>query len=198
MDLGNDRQTHLTYHRGQLELLTPLEVHDRVHRLLESFLLLMADEAGQSLDSLGAVLLLQPDLALAIQPAGCYYLNQRLRPRERAELDLRQTPPPLLVVDIQMGPSPERLSLLASLGIREIWQYVTSVQPDDLLQGQLSLYRTTGEGQYEAISQSSVFPWVTPQRVMEFLQQSDSIGLVQALTVLRRWAAAAIVAQPDR
>jgi hypothetical protein len=87
---------------------------------------------------------------------------------------------------------------LASLGIREIWQYVTSVQPDDLLQGQLSLYRTTGEGQYEAISQSSVFPWVTPQRVMEFLQQSDSIGLVQALTVLRRWAAAAIVAQPDR
>ena len=197
MDLGNDRQTHLTYHRGQLELLTPLEMHDRVHRLLESFLLLMADEARQPLDSLGAVLLLQSDLGLAIQPAGCYYLNQRVRPTERAELDLRRTPPPSLGVDIQLGPSPERLSLLASLGVPEIWQYIASVQPDDVLQGQLSLYRTTPEGQHETVSQSGIFPWVTPQRVMEFLHQSDSMGLVQALTVLRNWSAAAIATHPN-
>ena len=44
VELGEERQTRLTYFRGKLELMTPIAAHERCNQLLESLILVLAEE----------------------------------------------------------------------------------------------------------------------------------------------------------
>jgi Uma2 family endonuclease len=48
-ELGSDRTVNLTYDRGRLELMTPQNIHDRAQRLLDSLLVVVADEFDETL-----------------------------------------------------------------------------------------------------------------------------------------------------
>jgi Uma2 family endonuclease len=191
-DLGNQRSTRITYYQGKLEMLEPQPQHDRVARLIDSLLQVLADEAGDDLFSLGAQLLKHPDMGIAIQPDACYYLAQRVQPAERAELDLSQIAPPNLAIDVQFGEaSSRRLGLMAGLGIPEVWQYVTSLNEAEVLQGELTLLALV-DNAYQPIAQSRIYDYLDRDRIAEFIAQSDTIGLTQSLTVLRSWVKTAM------
>jgi Uma2 family endonuclease len=192
VDLGNTRSTRITYYQGKLEMLEPQPQHDRITRLIDSLLLVLADEAGDDLFSLGSQLLLQPEMGLAIQPDSCYYLAQRVQSGDRAELDLSQVAPPDLAIDVQLGEaSSKRLGLLAGLGVPEVWQYVTSLNEAEVLQGELTMLELVGD-RYKPIDRSCMYEPLNRDRIVEFITQSDAIGLAQSLTVLRSWAKAAM------
>lgn len=186
-ELGPTRGVQIAYDRGRLEMITPLEQHDRCSRLIESLLMVMADETGESLNPLGSMLLLRPDLSRAIQPASCYAQREIVPLNQRAELDLSQQRSPDLAIDILLSQGPfNRFVLYADMGIPEIWEYRTTA--DDLvLQGKLTFHGWEGD-RYIPLATSRLFPELSAVRVMEFMDQSDKIGLVQALQVLRAWA----------
>jgi Uma2 family endonuclease len=46
-ELGEDRKVRLSYLRGKLEMMTPVAEHQRCHKLIESLILVMADELQQ-------------------------------------------------------------------------------------------------------------------------------------------------------
>jgi Uma2 family endonuclease len=191
-ELGNQRSVQITYDRGQLEMIEPHPERDRAQRLMESLLLVIADEAGDDLVNLGSVLLKQPQLAIAIQPDACYYEGTRVRPDQRAELDLSRQPAPHLIVDVQLEQAAaKRLGMFAALGIAEVWQYV-AYPDDDRRNGELSLYQLATD-RYQPSATSWLYPFLSATQITEFIQQSDTIGLAQALTVLRSWAKTAIV-----
>jgi Uma2 family endonuclease len=200
VDLGNQRSTRITYYQGKLEMLEPQPQHDRITRLIDSLLLVLADEAGDDLFSLGSQLLLQPEMGIAIQPDAGYYLAKRLPTADdrrsvvdhRAELDLSQVAPPDLAIDVQLGEaSSKRLGLLAGLGVPEVWQYVTSLNEAEVLQGELTLLELVDHC-YQPIEHSRMYGQLHRDRVVEFIAQSDAIGLTQSLTVLRSWARSAM------
>lgn len=185
-ELGQNRAARMTYDRGKLEMVTPLEEHDRCARLIESLILVIAEELRLKTYSLGSILLKRPDLGRAIQPESCYYFDESVTVRDRAELDMNETPPPDLVVDVSISKGKiESLSLYGSMGVPEVWQYVTVVG-DDVLKGKLRIYQLRGD-RYTESPNSEIFPTLPAQRVLEFLEQSDSLGLAQALVVLRDW-----------
>jgi Uma2 family endonuclease len=200
VDLGNQRSTRITYYQGKLEMLEPQPQHDRITRLIDSLLLVLADVAGDDLFSLGSQLLLQREMGIAIQPDACYYLAKRVQTGDdrrsvgdhRAELDLSQVAPPNLVIDVQLGEaSSKRLGLLAGLGVPEVWQYVTSLNEAEVLQGELTLLELVGD-RYKPIDRSCMYDSLNRDRIVEFIAQSEAIGLAQSLTVLRSWARSAI------
>lgn len=186
VELGQTRTARLTYDRGKLEMMTPLEEHDRCLRLIESLILVIADELYLKVYSIGSVLLTLPDLGRAIQPDAIYSLED-VQLQKRAELDMTQADPPELAVEVAIGKgSLDRESIYASMGIPEIWRYTTMIG-DDVLKGNLQVYQLQGE-RYVATTNSKLFPALTGKRVQEFLEQSDAIGLAQALIVLREWS----------
>ncbi len=188
VDLGNQRSTRITYYQGKLEMLEPPPQHDRVARLIDSLLQVMADEAGDDLFSLGSQLLLHQAMGIAIQPDSCYYVAQRVQPADRAELDMSQVAPPNLAIDVQFGEaSAKRLGLMAGLRIPEVWQYVTSLNEAEVLQGELTLLALV-ENDYEPIPHSRLYDYLDRDRIAEFIAQSEAIGLTQSLTMLRSWA----------
>lgn len=185
-ELGQTRTARLTYDRGKLEMMTPLEEHDRCLRLIESLILVLADELYLKIYAIGSVLLTLPDLGRAIQPDAAYSLKE-VRLQKRAELDMNQAAPPDLAVEVAIGRgSLDRDSLYASMGVPEIWQYTTTVG-DDVLKGNLQIYQLEND-RYIATANSKLFPALPGNRIQEFLEQSDTIGLAQALIVLREWS----------
>lgn len=186
-ELGADRTVQLTYDRGQLEMMTPLEEHDRCNRLLESLILVLADELGDDLVSLGSMLLMHPEMGRAIQPMAAYYLEADPAIAQAPALDVTQNPPPDLAVEIIIKDGTlKRLALYESLGIPEVWQYITTVG-DQVLQGNLTIWHLTDQG-YVAQPHSNAYPFLSVDKIKEFLAESETLGLAKALTLLRSWA----------
>ncbi|MER3434196.1 MAG: hypothetical protein C4288_12405 [Leptolyngbya sp. ERB_1_1] len=185
-ELGQARTARLTYERGKLEMMTPLEEHNRCLRLIDSLILVVADELYLKIHSIGSVLLTLPDVGRAIQPDAAYALEEA-RLQKRSVLNMSQSAPPDLAVEVAIGKgSIDRDSIYAAMGVPEIWRYMTTVG-DNVLKGNLQIYQLQGD-RYVVIANSKLFPALPGKRVQEFLEQSDTIGLAQALTVLREWS----------
>lgn len=183
VELGKGRQTRLTYLRGKLEMMAPVEVHERCSRLIDSLILVVVDEIGTSITSLMPVTLKQAEIGCATEPDACYYLEERPR---QTELDLTRDLPPDLLVEVALTKSQiEKLPIYASLGIPEVWRYVTTAG-DDMLKGKLSIYQLQDD-YYVERSHSIAFPFLPAARVLEFMEQSDSMSLAAALRLLRAW-----------
>ncbi|MCY7321577.1 MAG: Uma2 family endonuclease [Phormidesmis sp. CAN_BIN36] len=185
-ELGQNRTARLSYDRGKLEMMTPLEEHERCSRLIESLMLVVADEMDVQINAIGSVLLKSADLGCVAQPDSSYYLTEKVRLLNRAELDLNQTPPPDIVVEVAITKSSlNKFAIYAALGLPEVWQYWTTIG-DNVLKGNLLIYQLQNDQYVECLA-SPTFPFLPAKRVSEFLDQSDKIGLAQALTVFRSW-----------
>lgn len=182
-ELGVERQTRLTYLRGKLEMMTPVEAHERCSKLIDSLILVLADELKVPLTPVLPVLLKHEAMGCATEPDACYYLEDR---SPRSEIDLGQEMPPDLLVEVALTKSSvEKLPIYETLEIPEVWRYITTLG-DDMLKGKLLIYHLQSNGYVEQ-SSSLAFPFLSAARILEFLEQSDSMSLATALRVLRAW-----------
>jgi Uma2 family endonuclease len=187
VELGRDRSARLTYDRGKLEMMTPLPDHERCTKLIESLILVLVDELHLRVETIAPILLLAADRGRATEFNSGYYFNSSPGLDGRAGIDLTQTEPPNLAVEIALSKSTlDKLRIYADLGIPEVWRYIAKAG-DEVLQGQLLIYQLADQ-QYVESPNSAVFPFLPAQRILEFIEQSDRIGLVQALEILRHWA----------
>jgi Uma2 family endonuclease len=185
-ELGAERTTHFTYNRGKLELMTPTEEHLRCHRLLDSLILLLSDQIDLPMTSIDSVLLKDQNLGYGTQPAACYYLRDDAARPDQRSIDLTQHPAPDLAVEIALNKSTmDKLPIYAALGISEVWRYVTQAG-DDVLRGKLFIYQKSGD-RYQEITHSEAFPFLSGDRILEFLDHSDTVGLASALQTVRSW-----------
>jgi Uma2 family endonuclease len=185
-ELGDERKSHLTLERKRLELMTPTEEHRRCNQLIESLILLVADELNVPITAVGAVMLKRADLLLATEPDESYYL-QRPVPLDSRVINLMRDAPPDLVVEVAITKSAiSKLAIYAAMEIPEVWRYVTQTGEEALLKGKLAFYQLRGD-RYVETDHSNAFPTLPSDRVVAFLEHSDSIGLAQALQTLRAW-----------
>lgn len=183
LELGETRQTRLTYLRGKLEMMTPVEAHERCSKLIDSLILVVVDAIATPLTSLVPVMLKHVEMGCVTEPDACYYLESR--PYQNT-IDLAQDSPPDLLVEVALTlPKLEKLPIYATLGIPEVWRYITT-PGEDMLKGKLLIYELEDDG-YVQRPNSRSFPLLSAQRVLEFMEQSDSMSLATALRVLRAW-----------
>ncbi len=59
-----------------------------------------------------------------LEPDECFYIQHELQMRDKDEVDLKQDPPPDLVVEVDITHHPiDRAAIYAMLGVPEIWRY---------------------------------------------------------------------------
>lgn len=194
IELGQDRSARLAYARGKLEMMTPMADHERCRKLLESLILVLGDEVGARIEAIAPVLVIHRELQFCIQPDACYYLHSQFtaeQPQETDEIltiELPDQPVPDLLVEVAMTKSVlNKFALCASLGIPELWQYVTT-SGEEVLKGQIRIYQLQSQA-YVECTHSLAFPFLPPSRVLQFLQHSDTLGLQKAIALLRDWCA---------
>ncbi len=185
-ETGADRTSRFTFDRGRLEMMTPLEEHDRCHKLIESLILVLVEVMKLQVEGYKAPTLKRPDLGLAVEPETGYYLQHVAAVQGKAAIDLALDPPPDLILDVSLSKSTlDRLALYAALSVPEVWCYVS--QPgDDFLKGQLQIYGLDAQG-YAVSAYSFAFPFLPAGRILQFIDESDALGLMTALRSLRAW-----------
>lgn len=148
---------------------------------------MLAEAWAQPLMPVFPVLLKYPDRGCAVEPDACYYLHtQPLHPLQH-ELELPIDPVPDLLVEVALTKSSlNKLPIYADLEIPEVWRYVTTAG-EEVLKGKLLIYQLQGGG-YREVQNSGLLPWLPAGRVLEFLEQSDSLSLATAIKLLKAWA----------
>ena len=72
--LGEQHSALLTYYKGTLEIMTPLEAHDNPSDLIGDFIKILVDEFDLNVKSIGSTTLNRPDLAVGAEPGKGFYI----------------------------------------------------------------------------------------------------------------------------
>lgn len=186
-EMGAERTTRFTFDRGRLEMMTPLDEHERCHKLIESLILVLVDEIQLPVEGYKAPTLMRSDLRLAVEPETGYYIQHEANVHGKGAIDLAVDPPPDLILEVSLSAGTlNRLSIYAALGVPEVWRYVS--QPgDDFFKGNLHIYGLDGDRYVESTT-GFAFPFLPAGRILQFIDESDALGLMTALRSLREWS----------
>ncbi|MDB9511030.1 Uma2 family endonuclease [Kamptonema animale CS-326] len=175
-DVGDGRAWRIAYAEGVLEIRRPLPKHERPKVMLELFIGALADELEIEAMSLGALTLEREDLARAIEPDTCFYIQNESLVRDKDEINLPADPAPDLVVESDYTSSSlNKFSIYASLGVPEIWRYRNQ---------SLQVYQLI-DGSYEERENSLAFPFLPIAEIPGLIEQSKAIGQRAAVRLFR-------------
>jgi Uma2 family endonuclease len=123
-DLADSAAPRLTYDRGTLEIMSPLQEHEELRRNIEALFDIIADVRGLDLRGLGSTTFRREDIERGLEPDACFYIQNAGRIRGIRQVDLSVDPPPDLVIEIDLTRSSiDKLSIYAQLGVPEVWRY---------------------------------------------------------------------------
>lgn len=175
--LGERRSALLTYYKGSLEIMTPLEAHNNPSDLIGDFIKILVDELDLNIKSMGSTTLKRPDLEVGAEPDKGFYIANESAVRGKT-VDLATDPPPDLVVEVDITHSDiNKTSLYAEMGVPEFWRYNGK---------QLTIYELHN-GQYQSVEISPTFPQVPKEQLYKFLKECAQQGETQAKRNLRIW-----------
>lgn len=176
-DIEEQPAIRLTYDRGQLEIMTPLDPHESYKKLMGRFVEALTEELSIEIRSLGSKTCKREDLARGLEPDQCYYIQNERVVREIDQIDLNQYPPPDLVIEIDITSSSiNRLDLYAALGVPEVWRYDGST---------IRIYQLKGTN-YQLCDSSPTFPFLHPSDVVRFLEMRK-MGETSLMRSFREW-----------
>lgn len=168
--LGERRSALLTYYKGSLEIMTPLEAHNNPSDLIGDFIKILVDELDLNIKSMGSTTLKRPDLEVGAEPDKGFYIANESAVRGKT-VDLATDPPPDLVVEVDITHSDiNKTSLYAEMGVPEFWRYNGK---------QLTIYELHN-GQYQSVETSPTFPQVPKEQLYKFLKECAQQGETQA------------------
>lgn len=176
-DIEKQPAIRLTYDRGQLEIMTPLDPHESYKKLMGRFVEALTEELSIEIRSLGSKTCKREDLARGLEPDQCYYIQNERVVREIDQIDLNQYPPPDLVIEIDITSSSiNRLDLYAALGVPQVWRYDGST---------IRIYQLK-ETNYQLCDSSPTFPFLHPSDVVRFLEMRK-MGETSLMRSFREW-----------
>ena len=175
--LGEHRSAQLTYHLGTLEIMTPLEAHERASGLIGQFIEIVTEELNLTIKTMESTTLHRRELESGAEPDKGYYITNE--PLIRGKLvNLEVDPPPDLVVEVDIIHTDiNKNALYAQLSIPEFWRY----------NGQtLTIYQLQDDD-YHEVSCSPIFPSIPKEQLYLFLSACAQQGETSAKHNLRVW-----------
>ncbi len=174
--LGEGRSARLTFDRGVLEVVKPLEIHEFARAMFEVFVRALVMELGMDLKTMGSTTLDRADLARGAEPDNAYYIQNYGVVRGR-DVDLRSDPPPDLVIEVDITHTDiDKLNLYASLGVPEFWRY----------NGQVWRIYSLRAGVYVELENSPTFPIVQKLWLYEFFVEARESEMTAERCLRRR------------
>jgi len=173
----SDRRLRLTYYCGNLEIMVPSPEHERYKEILGRFVETLAEELELKIEPLGSTTFKLPNQGGA-EPDKCFYIQNLNAIKGKKRIDLKQDPPPDLVIEIDITSSSEnRLEIYAAIGVPELWRYDGNSVTVNQLQNQ----------KYIACDQSLAFPTIPILEISTFLKQAANKDYLELVREFRHW-----------
>ena len=94
-EMGEQRSPRLAYHKGKLELMTPLWEHENPNRKIEAMVIALVDQLNLNIEMGGSVTWKRREMAAGKEPDSSYYIQNEARVRGKKEIDLTQDSRPI-------------------------------------------------------------------------------------------------------
>ena len=180
------RSPRFYYEKGNLLIMPPTAEHESNNRSLASVVEVIAEICEMDWCNFGSTTFRREDMGRGFAPDTCFYFQNVAQMRGVRRLDMSVHPAPELIIEIDITSlSTMRQSIYAAFGVAEIWRY-NGVQVEIL---------TLSEGRYAPCANSLALPLVTPAKLTEFLQLSQSLSRLEWLRQVRAWAQEAQITQ---
>jgi Uma2 family endonuclease len=175
VDLGDRRNTRIAYYRGTLEIMSPLAIHERPHRIIADIVKALLEARGQDWEDFGSTTLKRPEVA-GVEPDTCLYIHNVDRIRGCVDLNLDNYPPPDLAIESDVT-SITTVSAYQALCVPEIWIYRNRSLKINLLE----------ENRYIESNCSRIFPDLPITTLIpQLVQSAIEHGTSQMLRGLRQ------------
>ena len=177
-ELGEKRNTRVAYYKGTLEIMSPLALHERPHRIIADIVKAILNMQDRDWEDFGSTTLKLPIIA-GVEPDTCFYIQNAALVRGCTNMDLSIYPPPDLSIESDVT-SKTALDAYEALGIPEVWIYSNS---------KLKVYifdRTAEGNRYIEINSSPTFPNVPIiELIPKLVNQAISLGTSRMLRSLK-------------
>lgn len=173
-DLGEKRSVRVTYYQGTLELMSPLAIHERPHRIIADIVKAILDSQGRDWEDFGSTTFKRPEVA-GVEPDTCLYIQNASRVRGCTDMDLETYPPPDLAIESDVT-SKTTLDAYQGLRVPEVWIYRDR---------QLKIYILQDGGYIESPT-SLAFPALPiPALIPQLVQKAIADGTSRMLRELK-------------
>ncbi|ELS03097.1 hypothetical protein Xen7305DRAFT_00028170 [Xenococcus sp. PCC 7305] len=173
-ELGEQRRVRLTYFQGNLEIMSPLAIHERPHRIIADIVKTILEAQGRDWEDFGSTTFKIPEIA-GVEPDTCLYIDNAIQMQGCTQMDLEIYPPPDLAIESDVT-SLTTLEVYAAIRVPEVWIY---------RQQKLKIY-VHDNGNYQEKSISPIFPNLSiPILIPQLVQQAISQGTSKTLRTLR-------------
>lgn len=177
-EMGSERANKISYRQGNIEVMTPLKLHESSNRLIEVFIGVLCEELGLEVNRVGSLTLTRDDLEYGAEPDSSYYIQNELLVREKENIDLAFDPPPDLVLEVEYSrPKIDKFKLYAAMGIPEFWRYNGTT---------LRVY-ILANGQYSETQTSPTLAVIPIKEIPRFIEESKKIGQIAVTRAFRTW-----------
>ena len=156
---GDEAGVRITYHEGELELMSPSRSHEFVKTLLGRLLEVYAEEAGIELEGYGSWTIKKRAAESAAEPDECYVVGAR-------EADA----PDIAVEVVWTGGGIGKLAVYGQLGVREILYWHDN---------HLRLFSLGKDGRYRPAKRSRFLPGLDLNLVERCLTESSQTRAVR-------------------
>jgi Uma2 family endonuclease len=178
-ELGEKRSTRIAYFQGTLEIMSPLALHERPHRIIAYIIVAILEAQNRNWEDFGSTTLKRPQIA-GIEPDTCFYIQNADRMRGCTDLNLSNYPPPDLAIEADVT-STTTISAYQAMRVPEVWIYRNQ---------QLRIYLLEGDRYVESAT-SPTFPDLPIiELIPSLVQQAIDQGTSQMLRQLRTQLAA--------
>jgi Uma2 family endonuclease len=170
-----------TYDRGDLELMSPLPIHEAIAYWFGHLMQVLAEELDFTCWPVGGPTLRRRDKDRGLEPDDCYYLANATKVRNWAALNLEHDPPPDLALEVEVTRSClDRMEVYAKLGVPEVWRFAGD---------EWHIHLLGADGTYQKFPVSAALPYLPVTELAPLMSESLHVGdLRERLRILRRWA----------
>ncbi|MEM9770893.1 MAG: Uma2 family endonuclease [Cyanobacteria bacterium P01_D01_bin.73] len=177
-ELGDTRNSRITYQTDILEIEMPTPEHEVDKELISDIVKILLDELEIDCECFGSTTFKRPDTRSGLEPDQCFYIENHGQMRGKCRLDLDRDPPPDLAIEIDVT-SKTRLDAYEQIGDRELWIYDRD---------RLTIYvLSPNDSRYTEVSQSPTFPNLAIASLVETaLRNSRTIGRSPTLRQVRQ------------
>lgn len=173
-ELGEKRNTRITYYQNVLEIMSPSAAHERPHRLIAYIITTILEKQGRDWEDFGSTTLKYPEVA-GVEPDTCFYIQNAHRARNYTNLDLSQCPPPDLAIECDLT-SKTVINAYQALKVPEVWIYSGD---------QLQIFIFSEQG-YQLTKQSLAFSgFPMTEMIPNLIQKGMKEGTRQMLQELK-------------
>jgi len=133
LDAGERRNTRMTYYKGTLEIMSPLALHERPHRIIADIVKTILEMQERDWEDFGSTTFKRPDIA-GVEPDTCFYIQNAELVRDCTNMNLAIYPPPDLAIESDVT-SKTALNAYESILVPEVWIYSDRRLAIHILQG---------------------------------------------------------------